>query len=328
VRDRPAGVSDRDLRSALHDGWQLDAATAVYAPVGGGSYHWIVRDGAGRKWFATVDDLDEKRWLGSTRDGVAEGLAMAMELAVALRQDACLPFVLAPTIARNGAAVVRLGCAYAVALFPYVDGACGVFGEELPPDEQNHLVDMLAALHRAAPGRIQAPLHDAELAHRNDLETALSDIGQPWDGGPLSEPARALLAPRAAQIRRLLDRFDRLAERATTLEPVITHGEPHPANLLTTGTETLLIDWDTVGLAPPERDLWWVISDGSAGAADRYARATGRPVDPAALALYRLRWALDDLSIFTYRLRSGHDRSADAEHALRAIEITLAGLPA
>jgi spectinomycin phosphotransferase len=328
VRDRPAGVSDRDLCSAVADGWQLDVVAAEYAPVGGGSYHWIVRDRAGRRWFATVDDLDQKRWLGGTRDAVAEGLAMAMELAVALRRDASLPFVLAPAIARNGAAVVRLGCAYAVALFPYVDGACGVFGEELPPDERNHLVDMLAALHRAAPGLIQVPSHDVELAHRNDLETALSDIGQPWDGGPLSEPARALLAPRSAQIRDLLDRFDRLAERATALEPVITHGEPHPANLLTAGTETLLIDWDTVGLAPPERDLWWVISDSSGGAADRYNRATGRPVDPAALACYRLRWALDDLSIFAYRLRSGHDRSADAEHALRAIEITLAGLPA
>jgi len=327
VRDRPAGVSDRDLRSALHDGWQLDVAAAEYTPVGGGSYHWIVRDHAGQQWFATVDDLDQKRWLGGTRDAVAGGLALAMELAVALRQDASLPFVLAPVIARNGAAVVRLGCAYAVTLFPYVHGTCGVFGEKLPLEERNHLVDMLAALHRAAPGRLQVPLHQSGLAHRNDLETALSDLRQPWDGGPLSEPARALLAPRAAQIRHLLARFDRLAERATALEPVITHGEPHPANLLTAGTETLLIDWDTVGLAPPERDLWWVISDSSGGEADRYTRATGRPVDPDALALYRLRWALDDLSIFSYRLRSGHDRTADAEHALRAIEITLAGLP-
>ncbi len=327
MRDRPAGVVDRDLCSALHDGWQLDVAAAEYAQVGGGSYHWIVRDRAGRQWFATVDDLDQKRWLGGTRDAVAEGLAMAMELAVALQDHAGLPFVLAPVKNRNGAVIVRLGCAHAVAVFPYVRGACGVFGVELPPGERNHLVDMLAALHSAAPGRFRVPLQEIELAHRNDLETALSDIGRPWDGGQLSEPARALLAPRAGQIRHLLARFDRLAERAAALEPVITHGEPHPANLLTAGTETLLIDWDTVGLAPPERDLWWVISDTSCDEATRYTRATGRPVDAGALALYRLRWALDDLSIFVYRLRSEHDRSADAEHALRAIDITLAGLP-
>jgi spectinomycin phosphotransferase len=287
-----------------------------------------VRDRAGRQWFATVDDLDQKRWLGHTRDAVAEGLATAMEVAVGLRHDARLPFVLAPLRARNGAVIVRLGCAYAVAVFPYVHGACGVFGAELPPGERNHVVDMLAALHRAVPGGVQVPLHRIELAQRNDLETALSHLGQPWGGGPLSEPARALLAPRAEQIRRLLERFDRLAQRVTALEPVITHGEPHPANLLTADTEMLLIDWDTGGLAPPERDLWWVIGDSTGEEAVRYTRATRRPVDPAALALYRLRWALDDLSTFAHRLRSGHDRSPDAEHALRGIEITLAGLPA
>jgi len=243
-----------------------------------------------------------------------------------LREDACLPFVLAPIKARNGAAVVRLGRAYAVALFPYLDGASGVFGKELPADERRQVVDMLAALHHAAPGAVQVPFHQVGLAQRSDLETALSDVGQPWDGGPLSEPARALLAPRAGQVRHLLARFDRLAERVTGLEAVITHGEPHPANLLTAGTETLLIDWDTVGLAPPERDLWWVMSDSTGREARHYAKATGRPVDSAALALYRLRWALDDLSVFVHQLRSWHGRTADSEHALRAIEITLAGV--
>src|SRR5215469_3639478 len=323
MRDRPAGVGDRDLSDALADGWQIDTAAAEYAPVGGGSYHWIVRDREGLRWFATVDDLDQKRWLGGTRDEVAEGLAAAMEMAVALRYEARLPFVLAPIRARNGAAVVRLSCAYAVAVFPYLQGATGRFGEKLPAGERNQVVDMLAALHRVAPIGTRVPLHQVALAHRNDLETALSNVGQPWEGGPFSEPARALLDAHAPQVGHLLARFDRLAEHVAAFEPVITHGEPHPANLLRAGTETLLIDWDTVGLAPPERDLWWVISDTDSEQALRYARATGRPVNSAALALYRLRWALDDLSIFVHRLRSGHDRTADAEHALRAIEITL-----
>ena len=328
MRDRPAGVGDRDLSDAVAHGWQIGVAAAEYAPVGGGSYHWIVRDREGPRWFATVDDLDQKRWLGGTRDAVAEGLATAMEMAVALRHEARLPFVLAPIRARNGAAVVRLSYAYAVAVFPYLHGATGRFGQKLPADERNQVVDMLAALHRAAPIGSRVPLHRVALAHRNDLETALSDVGQPWAGGPFSEPARALLDAHARQVGRLLARFDRLAERVAAREPVITHGEPHPANLLRAGNETLLIDWDTVGLAPPERDLWWVITDTDSEEALRYARATGRPVDSAALALYRLRWALDDLSIFVHRLRSEHDRTADAEHALRAIEITLTGAAA
>jgi spectinomycin phosphotransferase len=327
VRDRPAGVSDDDLGNALGDGWSIDVSTVRYAPVGGGSYHWIVRDRAGRQWFATVDDLDQKRWLGDTRDAVAGGLATAMEMAVALRHDAQLPFVLAPIKARNGSAIIRLGCAYAVAVFPYLDGAASRFGEELPAAERDHVVDMLAALHRAGPDSVRVPLHQVELARRNDLETALGELGQPWHGGPFAEPARALVAASAERVRHLLASFDRLAERATAREPVITHGEPHPANLLRTGTKTMLIDWDTVGLAPPERDLWWVISDSEGEEARRYTRATGRPVDSVALALYRLRWPLDDLSLFVHQLRSEHGRTADAEHALRGLEITLASAP-
>jgi spectinomycin phosphotransferase len=327
VRDRPAGISDRDLSDALADAWQVDVAAAQYAPVGGGSYHWIVGDRGGRRWFATVDDLDRKSWLGDTREAVADGLAAAMEMAVGLRDEAGLPFVLAPIRARNGAVIVRLGSAHAVALFPYLDGGTGRFGEELPLGERNQVVDMLAALHRAAPGAARAPLHRISLARRGDLDKALRELSQPWHGGPFSEPGRALLGGHAEQVKRLLARFDRLAERVPALEPVITHGEPHPANLLRAPTGTVLIDWDTVGLAPPERDLWWVISDSGGAEARRYTGATGRAVDPAALALYRLRWALDDLSYFVHDLRSAHSRTADAERALRAVEITLASAP-
>ncbi|HXP18631.1 MAG TPA: phosphotransferase [Streptosporangiaceae bacterium] len=40
---------------------------------------------------------------------------------------------------------------------------------------------------------------------------------------------------------------------AAARAPVTTHGEPHSANIIRAGSGRLLIDWDTVGLAPPER---------------------------------------------------------------------------
>ncbi len=43
---------------ALADGWGLSAETLRYAPVGGGSYHWVVTSDPGEQWFVTVDDLD------------------------------------------------------------------------------------------------------------------------------------------------------------------------------------------------------------------------------------------------------------------------------
>ena len=55
-----------------------------------------------------------------------------------------------------------------------------------------------------------------------------------------------------------LARFDGLLDRVQKARGpyVITHGEPHPGNLLRTLTGLRLIDWDMIALARPERDLW------------------------------------------------------------------------
>jgi spectinomycin phosphotransferase len=173
---------------------------------------------------------------------------------------------------------------------------------------------------------------------RSDLEAALRELGRPWTGGPFSEPARALLAGAAGQVRRRLDTLDRWAsDVAAAGETVITHGEPHPGNVIRiaagpagrpsghspVGGEIMLVDWDTVGLARPERDLWLVASE-TGDELRRYTELTGRPVDTAALELYRLRWTLDDLSCFVRDLRAPHRRTADAEHARQGLELTIA----
>jgi spectinomycin phosphotransferase len=326
MRDRPAGVDDRELSAALADGWQLHVADAQYAPVGAGSYHWIVRDIEDRRWFATVDDLDVKRWLGDDRATVSEGLRAAMDVAFALHHHHGLRFVLAPVPAQNGQTVLRLGAQYAVAVFPFVDGGSAPFGQELSSGDRDRLADMLAALHGSVAAALPVRRARVALPRRGDLEAALSEVGEPWSGGPFSDQARELLAASITQIRRLLATFDTLAEHVRTLEPVVTHGEPHPANLMRARTETMLIDWDTVGAAPPERDLWWIASDSVDLTARRYAEATGRRVDRDALAFYRLRWAFDDMANYTHELRASHHHTAGSERAWRALKATVEGL--
>jgi spectinomycin phosphotransferase len=94
----------------------------------------------------------------------------------------------------------------------------------------------------------------------------------------------------------------------------------------------LLIDWDTVGLARPERDLWWVLGDpgdpgdpGDTGdEARRYTEAGGRAINPDALSFYRIRWTLGDLAAFTQQLRAGHRHTQDAAEARQALKDTVA----
>jgi spectinomycin phosphotransferase len=320
VRDKLAGLGEGDLRLALAEGWRIDVAALRYAAVGAGSYHWAVRDGGGQRWFVTVDDLDDKAWLGDTRSAVMAGLRSALETTVALR-DAGLEFVVAPVPGCGGALVRPADTRYAVAVFPFVDGTPGRWGEPLPADERAVLTGMLAALHGAAPPR-SAEMAAIALARRADLHAALRDLDQPWRAGPFGEPARTLLAGASGQIRDALEIFDRLAGAVRPSEFVITHGEPHPGNVMRAGPQLMLIDWDTVGLGPPERDLWMVAGQ----ELGRYADLTGRAADPGLLAFYRLRWVVDDISAFVYQFRSAHGRTADAEHDWQALQETLARL--
>ena len=95
---------------------------------------------------------------------------------------------------------------------------------------------------------------------------------------------------------------------------VVTHGEPHAANVISTGGRHVLIDWDTVGLAPPERDLWMVV-DGDGDEARTYTATTGHTIDRVAMDFYRLAWDLDDLAAYLSELRSPHHHDEDTENA-------------
>jgi spectinomycin phosphotransferase len=159
------------------------------------------------------------------------------------------------------------------------------------------------------------------LSLRGELETALGDLEKPWSGGPFSEPARTLLAGAAGAIDAVLVTFDRLSDQVMAApNRVITHGEPHPGNVIQTAGGPMLIDWDTMGLAVPERDLWSLITGPGDDIARRYTRATGHAIDPGALDLYRIRWALDDLAAFTRQLRAPHGHTGDAGEAWQALQ--------
>jgi len=113
-----------------------------------------------------------------------------------------------------------------------------------------------------------------------------------------------VLAPHASDVAELLALSDRLSRDLAggSTDWVVTHGEPHGGNVMRAGETHVLVDWDTVALAPPERDLWWLADD-----------VPGEEIDQAALQLYRLRWQLDDVAYALGRLRAPHTDSIEAQ---------------
>ncbi|NUP83397.1 MAG: phosphotransferase [Nonomuraea sp.] len=353
VRDQPKDLDEGVLAAAL-GAWGIETAGLEHAPVGFGDHHWIAtgthirtpadardrtashvrtaphvrtpadardRTASGtRRWFVTVADLGDGRegpsaGLGGGRGAAFARSAAAMETAAAL---VGLGFVVAPVRALDGTTLRPLGERYALSVFPFVEGGTGDFGDELSAPDRGLVIDLLAELH-STPPPATTPARPLELVHRAGLEQALRETHRPWTGGPYAEPARALLAEHATSLRRTLRDFDRMSRNAG--HPVLTHGEPHPGNLLRRGDRFLLVDWDTVGLAAPERDLW-LVARGPDDLA-RYADATGRVPDPAALDLYRLRWSLDDVAEFAGWFRSPHTRTPDTDLAWRSLATTL-----
>jgi spectinomycin phosphotransferase len=79
----------------------------------------------------------------------------------------------------------------------------------------------------------------------------------------------------------------------------------------------MLVDWDTVALAPPERDLWML--GHSADELAAYADATGHEIDQGALDFFRLAWDLNDVAESLNVLRSPHGESEDTAWAYDAL---------
>jgi spectinomycin phosphotransferase len=315
VRVPPDGIDDRQLCRTLEEHWGLAAARLEYLPVGFGDHHWELTDSAGHRWFVTVAGL-AGGWRGTGAAAGYADLRAAMDTVITLA-GAGLEFALAPVPAADGRALASLGPEHAITVFPYLDADVAA---EVPPLDPFALIDMLARLHGATPLAARtAPVRRLDLAARPALEAALGELSQPWDGGPYSERARRLLARQASHLAQALASFDELAREAGRSGPlVITHGEPHKDNIMRSAGRLYLIDWDTAGLALPERDLW-MVADAESRESDRYAELTGRRVNTDMMRMYRMRWCLDDIMLSVREFRGPHEQTGDTELAWEAL---------
>jgi hypothetical protein len=314
----PDGLSEESLASVLARHWRLSAVSVSYRAVGWGSHHWEVTDSAGERWFATADELHNKRVrLAESLDVAFERLRRALTAAAELRNHGSR-FVIAPVPAERGEVVVRAGDEFGVSVYPFVEGVSFPWGE-FSAENRRALLDMVIAVHSAAEAAtVVAMTDDFVIPHRDELEVLLDPVapGDVPERGPFTRPVSKLVAANNGAIESLLARYDELAGQARMLPSgqVLTHGEPHPGNTMLTPDGWRLIDWDTALLAPPERDLW-SLDPGDGSLLHRYAAATGVHPLPHMLELYRIRWDLNDLALDASRFIRPHRGTAEDDKA-------------
>ncbi len=341
--DEPSDLPMRRVLTQVHAGWDESVSRIEHAPAGTTAHHWVVHDTEGPRWFVTADPVQD----AAHRRRLVAAYATAAELAIHLG------FVLPPEYDKVGRIGIDLSPGYLMTVASYVTARLGAVPE--PNDEDRIAVaGMLGELHTFAHPRTIRPWHP-RIGWRGEPDRAalLSRLdATTWNGGPLSRRAHRLVSSRRELVRTALDRFDLLAAAVLGAPErwVVTHGAPSGNNVLHCDNGPRLVDWESVALAPRERDLRHVteVTDvtgvpGATGATGAtgprsdppgddvlwaYVEAGGppSPLSPDTLELFALEAHLDQVAQHALCFDAPHAGDAEDRRSLRVLEAELTAL--
>jgi spectinomycin phosphotransferase/16S rRNA (guanine(1405)-N(7))-methyltransferase len=328
----PVDLNPDDLRDAVERAWGVDVDSLEYLPIGFGSHHWVATDNLGGRHFVTVDALSPDSRDGDEVSIRGLHLRRAMTAAADLRACGC-EFVVAPTATMDGDPFSLFGT-YVVALFPFIEGRI-IEGRSFAIEDSfaradlTQVIEIVAALHKVPITSIRTPAADDFVVPWLDQLDQLDLFMNVQAGasGPYGATATQLLVDNEGEIRRLTDRYrSLLAQYLSNPGPVVvTHGEIHPGNVIATTNGWMIVDWDTVLIGPPERDLWNLASANGSDFRD-YAHATGVTPNLLLIELYAIRWDLSEIASFAEEFRLPHEDTEDTRRALDLLGSVVGGL--
>jgi spectinomycin phosphotransferase len=147
------------------------------------------------------------------------------------------------------------------------------------------------------------PLVDPDFA-----ETLTALCREEWGPGPFATQARDAVAAHLADLDRWTRRYHHLADAARSRAWVATHGEPDSGNQLLTSEGRLLVDWESLKLAPAELDLRTLLDAG--------APPDDVGADSDMVELFDVEWRLDEVSEYAAWFAAPHTGTADDEIAI------------
>jgi spectinomycin phosphotransferase len=285
----PDDVTDAEVLDAVRRWWLPGATAATHLALGFGVHHWAIDDAHGRSLFTTLDGAASRHSPASLEATYAAAAALA---------GFGVPGVWPPQPARSGRFTVPLGSGR-LSVTRWLDG------RRPSADESRAVAPLLEVLHRTPPppGVAEwAAVADADLPAHLRARTAV-----PWTAGPFGEEARAAIVARLDAIEGWTRRYVELVRYAQKRRStwVLTHGEPGPHNQLVTADGLWLVDWESLMVAPRERDL-----AGLPGTADL------APPDELMLDLFRLDWRLSEIELYARQLSGPHTGGVDDRTAL------------
>ena len=318
----PEDLTSAEVLAIVAEHWDAKARHCGFVPRGAGSQHWVVSGRHLPRWFVTADDVSAPGRLDELQDTYAAARALAGDGLVTV----------VPTVAPGGGGAgenVGGGGAgenvggggvgvvdgrWLLTVTPYVEGEWGP-GDYADDAQRTLVARALGALHAAPPpARIRS--WEPGPPSRADLERVLATVDGPrWTSGPFGESVRIALQDNAPQLRSLLRRYDVLAAAAVRHRGdwVPTHGQPHTANVLWGEAGPLLVDWESLRVAPRERDLRAVLrdADGAEPLSAYVAMGGSLDLDADRVELFDLEWWLGETAAYAVQFHAPHTGDTD-----------------
>lgn len=304
-----APFDDGVIADAIRDGWHVSPEGVSYAPVGYGSWHWYASSAAHGRLFVTADRVAAEGDAPSTTRPRRRELEWAYGVPLALVRSG-LEIARPPIPTSAGTVLAGLDDGWVVSVWPLIEGRATHDGTYSARADAEAVLALVDALHAVPMARVSVGTSPPRLEtfHLPGRARLLELVDEPWAEphvGPHAAAAEELLHRHREDVHGLVRLYDELVQRAPPVEEwVVTHGEPHAANVVFAEDGPRLIDWDTAKVAPRERDLWMIAADGfSVSGADRHM-----------LRLYRAQWDLGELDDYARRFADPTD-DGPAGHA-------------
>ena len=203
--------------------------------------------------------------------------------------------------------------AYLLTVTAYLEGEPGP-GEYADDNQRALIAGALGGLHAERPPSRTRPWTPGP-PRRSELGILLTRLGGRWTAGPFGESVRKALRRSGPELGRLYRRFDQLAAQALEGRErwVPTHGEPHTANVLWQLGGPVLVDWESLRVAPRERDLRTVLrgADGAEPLSAYVAHGGTAELDDDMVELFDLEWWLWEVAEYAVRFHAPHDGDDD-----------------
>ncbi len=314
--ERP-NISDEKIRDCLATSYALDARELTFLPIGNdvntAAYQVIAQEGP-------------QFYLKLRRDDFSEAAVLVPQWL----HDRDIREVIAPLPTTSHKLWTTLE-AYTLVLFPFVDGRNG-FSQALSDQHWIEFGTTLKALHSTKlPAAVEQQLpRETYAANWREKVMALLDR---VNHDTFAEPTAAKLAQFLKSKQKA---FECLIERAALwgatladdgLPLVVCHGDIHAANVLIDARgRFFIVDWDTLILAPKERDLMF-IGGGIGGVwnqpeeAELFYTGYGQTqINLTALAYYRCERIVEDIAAYCAEILLTDAGGPDRENGLREVQ--------